>query len=75
MQPNIYLMIGDNYINETSNVSSKQEEFKRSNIHIYIHTYIFISNVTFTATFSYDRGRHLTRNCTVSFQLTFGEYL
>ena len=35
MQPNIYLMIGDNYINETSNVSSKQEEFKRSNIHLY----------------------------------------
>ena len=71
MQPNIYLMIGDNYINETSNVSSKQEEFKRSNIHLYI----FICNVTFTAMFSYDRGRHLTRNFTISFQLTFGEYL
>ena len=41
MQPNIYLMIGDNYINETSNVSSKQEEFKRSNIHIYIHIYLY----------------------------------
>ena len=39
MQPNIYLMIGDNYINETLNVSSKQEEFKHSNIHIYIYSY------------------------------------
>ena len=42
MQPNIYLMIGDNYINETSNVSSKQEEFKRSNIHIYIYIHIYL---------------------------------
>ena len=70
MQPNIYLMIGDNYINETSNVSSKQEEFKRSNIHIYIYM-----QCHFYGDVLYDRGRHLTRKCTISFQLTFGEYL